>query len=111
MDKPFWNSGFTLIEILLVLIIVFVLGSITLKPVDLQFTKVHDFQSAFLHTQFVPFVVHNDRTFYTAFPTDYPIRFKPNGNVNMGQTIQIGQRTLVILIGTGRIHEKSVYDD
>jgi prepilin-type N-terminal cleavage/methylation domain-containing protein len=111
MDKPFWNSGFTLIEILLVLIIVFVLGSIAIRPIDFQFTKVHDFQSEFLHTQFIALKTHTDQTLDTAFATDYPIRFKPNGNVNMGQTIQIGQQTLVILIGTGRIHEKSIYDD
>jgi len=111
MDKLHWNSGFTLIETLFVVIIVSVLGSIAIRPVDLQFTRAYDFQSEFLHTQFVALMKHTDQNLKTMIVTDYPIRFKPNGNINMGQTIQIGQRTLVILIGTGRIHEKSVYDD
>jgi len=111
MDKPYWNKGFTLIETLFVLIILFAMSTLTIRPFDFQFTKASDFQSEFLHAQFMAVLTHTDQILDPSIPTDYPIRFKPSGNVSMGQTIQIGRKTLVILIGTGRIHEKSFYDD
>ena len=91
--------------------VVLILGSFTIRPIDLQLTKVQDFQSLYLHTQTMALLNHTDQELVTEIITDYPIRFKANGNVTMGQTFQIGKRSLVIMIGTGRIHEKSLYDD
>lgn len=111
MDRQALSSGFSLIEMMIVLLVVLILSSLSIRPIDLQLTKVQDFQSLYLHTQTIALLTHSDLELDTDIITDYPIRFKANGNTTMGQTFQIGKRSLIIMIGTGRIHEKSLYDD
>lgn len=111
MDKPHWNNGFSLIETLLCLMIVFILGSIMITPHPSRSYQIYDFQSQFLHTQYMALLTHTDQIYESEIQTEFPIRFKANGNVTMGQTIQFGERSMVVLLGTGRIYEKSLHDD
>jgi len=100
-----------MIEMMFVLLVLSIAGSLLIRPFDLSVPSLNAFESAVIHTQFAALRYHDVLTVKSEMLTEYPIRFNANGNVNMGQTIELGNRKLVILIGTGGIHEKSILDD
>lgn len=111
MDKPRSNSGFSLIEMMIVLMGMGLIGSFMIHPMDFAMTKSNDFQSLIIHTRFIAMDLHHKMTVITDVPTEYPIRFTAQGNINMGQTIQFKRSEVVLLIATGRLYEKGISDD
>lgn len=111
MDKPRSNSGYSLIETVIVLMLLSLSASFLLKPIESTGLELTEFQSSYLHTQYSALRNHSKTILSTTLETEFPVSFSANGNVNMGQTLIINNRKLVILLGTGRIHEKSILDD
>jgi len=111
MDKPFSNKGFSLIETLIVLLLLTMVGTLTMRPFDTALTQSQDFQSKLIHTRFDALLTHQTITLETEVLTDYAIRFNAQGNINMGQTIPFKNKEVVLQIGTGRCYEKRVSDD
>jgi len=111
MDKLALNKGFTLIEVILVLMIG--LGSSVLfqKPNLSRVQNSNEFKSTLIHLQFMALLTHTTLEYAGEVITDYPVRYNANGNINMGQTILFNSKRITLLIGTGKIHEKRIYDD
>jgi len=108
--KQSLNKGFSLIEVSIVLFIILVMSSI-LTPIKIRLISSNDFISSAIHLQYLALLNKTDYELDTPIMSEYPIRYNANGNINMGQTIMINSRKFVILLGTGRIHEKRVYGD
>lgn len=100
-----------MIELILVMMVFGGLSAMFMYPIKPEPMRPDDFESLVIHTQFNALFHHTSMTVKSPLSTEYPIRFNANGNVNMGQTIRIGNLDVVIGIASGRIHEKSVYDD
>jgi len=111
MDKPCSNKGFSLIETLIVLLVLTLVGTLTIRPFETVLTQSQDFQSKLIHTRFDALLSHQTLTLATEVITEYPIRFNAQGNINMGQTIPFKNKEVVLQIGTGRCYEKRVSDD
>ncbi len=111
MDKPRSNKGYSLIETVVVLMVLSLSASLFLKPIESTYLVLMEFQSSYLHTQYSSLRHHSKTTLETSIATDFPVSFNASGNVNMGQTLTFNNRSVVILLGTGRIHEKSILDD
>jgi len=105
------NRGSALIELIIVILVMSVMSTMMLVPSKSDLLSVQDFQSLVIHTHFNAMLHHQTITVDGPIVTDYAIRFNALGHVNMGQTIRIGHRDLVVLITSGRIREKSVSDD
>ncbi len=110
-DKLKSNKGGSLIEVILILTIVFSLSFIWIKPK--QFVTQHSkaFISSVIHTQVMALYLRENLEVITDTPSEYTIRFNSSGNVNISQTISLGNKKVIIMLGTGRIHEKRIFDD
>jgi competence protein ComGC len=111
MDKLKSDNGGTLLEIVLILAIILSLSMIWIKPNSLKSQNSKAFISSVIHTQMMALYLNDSIELKTDTLTEYPIRFNSNGNINMGQTISFGIHKVVIMLGTGRIHEKRIHDD
>lgn len=111
MDKLKSNKGGTLLEIVLILTVVFGLTLLWIKPKQIRILGSNDFISSVIHTQMMALYFRENIELMTDVISEYPIRFNGSGNVNMGQTISFGSKKVVIMLGTGRIHEKRIHDD
>jgi hypothetical protein len=111
MDKPRSNKGYSLIETAIILMLLSLTASFLLKPAESDYLAFMEFQSSYLHAQYSALRHHSKTILRTNLETEFPVSFSANGNVNMGQTLILNHKSLVILLGTGRIHEKSVLDD
>jgi len=67
--------------------------------------------STLIHIQYMALNTHQLIEYDGDVLTEYPIRYNADGNINMGQSIQINKKEITLLIGTGKIHEKRIYDD
>ncbi|MHC1736189.1 MAG: prepilin-type N-terminal cleavage/methylation domain-containing protein [Erysipelotrichaceae bacterium] len=106
MDKPQSGKGFTLIEMMLVLLLLSVLGSGVAKPV--RSFLYQETQNGIIHAQTTALFLRES----TRFRLDPRIEcfndvsFNAKGNVNTAQTLVFDNgREIVIGIGPGRIHE------
>lgn len=107
MDKQFYNNGFTLIEMLIVIVILSSLYVFSLSSMKLRSFDYYDFYDAYL--------VKKSKAMLTGDPDEIivnnkQIRFNQNGNVNQANTIefQIGPkvRKFTIQLGSGVLIEK-----
>jgi hypothetical protein len=110
MDKLASNKGFTLLEMSIVLMILFGFSLIFINPISSYGIKVKDFTSSLIHIQFMALLNHETFEYKGEIEPEYPIRYNANGNINMGQTIVLESIEITLLIGTGKIHEKRIYD-
>lgn len=111
MDKLKSSKGGTLLEIVLILTVVFGLTLLWIKPKQMKTLSSNEFISSVIHTQMMALYLRENIELTTDIISEYPIRFNGSGNVNMGQTISFGSKKVVIMLGTGRIHEKRIHDD
>jgi prepilin-type N-terminal cleavage/methylation domain-containing protein len=111
MVKLSSNKGFTLIEVSIVLMISLSLSLFFYKPISTSRSISKDFSSTIVHLQFMALLNHKTIEYEGKIQTEYVIRYNPDGNINMGQTIQFDHKEITLLIGTGKIHEKRIYDD
>ncbi|NTW95061.1 MAG: type II secretion system protein [Erysipelotrichaceae bacterium] len=110
MDKLVSNKGFTFIEVSIVLMIILSCSLFFVKPISSNRIKSIDFTSSLLHIQFMAILNHQTLEYQGEIETEYPIRYNANGNINMGQSISFESIEITLLIGTGKIHEKRIYD-
>lgn len=111
MAKLKSSKGTSLLETLIVMMILSLLSSLLLKPISSSAVTLLEFQSSYLHTQYLALKLHLKIELETNIETEFPVTFNADGNVNMGQTVFIKNKVLVIMLGTGRIHEKSILND
>lgn len=111
MAKLRSNNGFTLIEVLVVMITVFGTGSLLINPKSLKPHNSQAFISSIIHTQYMALYQKRSTQLESNILTEFPIQFNEKGNINMGQTIAFGTKRVILMLGTGRIHEKRIYDD
>jgi hypothetical protein len=78
------------------------LSSLTHKP----FTENKLIISSLIHNQINALYKHKSFIVALQFQTDYPVIYTSLGYINMGQTISIDNKTFVLMITSGRIHEK-----
>jgi hypothetical protein len=81
------------------------------KPSKSNLPNSKEFTSTLVHLQYMALLNHDAFEYQGLIQTDYPIRYNADGNINMGQSIQFNLREITLLIGTGKIHEKRIYDD
>jgi len=111
MAKLKSNKGTSLLETLIVMMILSLMSSFLLKPIESSTVMLMEFQSSYLHAQYLALRHHSKIELITNIETEFPVTFNANGNVNMGQTVFFKNKAVVIMLGTGRIHEKSIFDD
>jgi len=111
MDKLKSSNGGTLLEMVLILTVILSLSILWIKPTLWKTQNSRTFISSVIHTQMTALYLNESIVLNTDILTEYPIRFNSSGNINMGQTISFGIHKVVIMLGTGRIHEKRIHDD
>lgn len=111
MDKLKSNNGGTILEIVIVMTILLSFSMLWIRPNILRTQNSKIFISSVIHTQMMALYLNHSIEHKSDALTEYPIRFNSNGNINMGQTISFGINKVVIMLGTGRIHEKRIHDD
>lgn len=111
MDKQSSNKGFTLIETSIVLMVSLSFGVFFFIPSKSTQVNSEEFMSTLIHIQYMALYKHQIIEYEGNVITEYPIRYNADGNINMGQSIQIKKKEITLLIGTGKIHEKRIYDD
>lgn len=94
MDRPN-NSGFTMVEVLLVMMMISILSVILGLPYIVSFKAVPDKAS---EVQLQAMV--SQRT----LPYKDGLSFNHRGNINQAKTLQIGQMTCVFQLGMGRYY-------
>lgn len=97
------HKGFTLIEVLLVLVItgmsMFFIPKISFNQTS---ESIDLYESTLIHTQFVALITHIEQT-----PFNNPsIHFNESAYINEAQTIDLGSKDLVLLLGPGRMYVK-----
>ena len=111
MAKLKSNNGFTIIEVLIVMIIAFGTGSLLINPKSIKPNNSQAFISSTIHAQYMALYQKTSVQLESNILTEFPIQFNEKGNINMGQTIVFGTKKVILMLGTGRIHEKRIYDD
>lgn len=113
MDKLALNKGFTLIEMLFVIICISTFSTLTIKSQSLQsvkeISKINLAQKEIIQTKLNALKNHERSCVDSSlFIAQKDICFNENGNVNQGQTLRIAKSTqrLIIHLGSGHYEVK-----
>lgn len=104
MDKQKYNKGFTLIEMLVVLLIISLLMSIFSLKITYKYHKSTNMLiNEIVYLQFEA-IYENDDRYYDEYDMD--IHFNRIGNVNHADSYQYYQDEIIVLLGTGRMYNR-----
>lgn len=102
MDRQRWNSGFTLIEMCFVLLIVSLLSSVSLRMRIPGSVKRTVFAAGYLEAQSEAMRTYR-RLDVTDGETGETLHFNAQGNTDSPRTLYFGDHRLIIELGGGRL--------
>ncbi|WP_078712324.1 type II secretion system protein [Anaerorhabdus furcosa] len=110
MDKQYYNRGFTMVEMILVLFIISSVSILVLPLLRLPNMEDMQFANEYLVQQSECIKMNNQQEYQSEIQANYPypIIFNYKGNVQMAQTITFPSKhtQLVSQLGGGRIEIK-----
>ncbi len=111
MDKPYYNKGFTLVEMILVLFVISTFTVLVLPLISFPNLDYYLFANEYLLFQSECIKENKQEEFYSEVSVNYnyPIVFNEKGNVQMAQTITFPfeeSLKLISQLGGGRLEFK-----
>ncbi len=104
MGRQWRNSGYTLIEMLLVLMIMGILLIMSVQSLKRDVHKPVSFVIDEIVMKQYEAIIECEKTYYEEY--DCQIRFNRRGNVNQANTYHVYEDSIIVTLATGRVYVK-----
>lgn len=104
MGRQWRNSGYTLIEMLLVLMIMGILLMMSVQSLKRDVHKPVSFVIDEIVMKQYEAIIECEKTYYEEY--DCQIRFNRRGNVNQANTYHVYEDRIIVTLATGRVYVK-----